>query len=328
DFNARTPLAEARAFREWLKARELPVTFFVIPRQRGEAPLGEGDRLDLLRALAADGHEIAQHGYAHFCPRNREEGLQEGAEMALLGREEAEKRIAEGRRLLRGLGFDPIGHRSPCFSGTVETVAALADLGFLYGSDMNLPACTPRNIFWPDFPGRILYPWRLPGIDLLEITGQTDPTVHPAKARAVFDRIHARSGVAVFLTHLPQIGERENLDRLGEFVEYVRARPTWICRLDQLARWWTARERLEIETSFEDGMLKVTISNPSPYPLERCRLVFATPGPFLVETAGGVVLARGAGEEAIVDIPLQAVSAAEENCPGGICPVSARAGSR
>jgi len=309
DFSAETPLAEAEAFRDWLAREELPVTFFVIPFQQGRGRLVPGPCLEILRRLESEGHEIAQHGFSHLCPVSAGKGGTDGAEMARIGREEAAELIARGRKILRECGFEPLGHRSPCFSGTEETFYALESLGFLYGSDRHLPARTFSNLFLPGFRGRVMYPYHPAGMKLLEITSQTDPTVSPEKARKVFERFHRRGGAIIYLTHLPQIGRPENLRALGEFLEYVRSHDTWICRLDELTRWWLARERTEVFSRRGEEGLEVVISNPSPFPLEQARLEILQDGPFRIADPAGSELARGMGPEKLtLDIPAQILS--------------------
>ena len=305
DYCGETPLAEARDLREWLREHDLLMTFFVIPFHQDRSRLGEGPRLEILRGLAADGHEIAQHGYSHCCEKNRGTSLKYGAEMALLDRDEAMERIERGRKILRECGFDPVGHRSPCFSGTGETFAALNRLGFLYGSDRNLPATTVRNLIFQGFRGSVIHPFHPEGMSLLEITGQTDPTVDADKARRIFERFHPRGGVIVYLTHLPQIGLPENLAKLGEFLEFVREHDTWICRFDELARWWLAREKLQVEIEREGELTLVRIRNDSPYPLESARIDIRAAGPYrVIDSNSREVLREGTGPDSFpADIP-------------------------
>jgi len=302
DFSAEVPLAESRRLREWLQQNNLPMTFFVIPLKDEVSRLEEGERVELLRQLRDDGHEIAQHGLAHYCGRNVEEGVQDGAEMLLLDRGESIERLARGRNILRELGFDPLGHRSPCFSGTPATISALEELEFLYGSDCNLPATTPKTLLLPDFWGRIMFPFHPDGMELLEVTGQIDPTVKPGKARKVFERFHPRGGVIVYLTHLPDIGEPDNLKELGRFLEYVREHNTWICRFDELVRWWIAREKARVEVDGEN----ILMINPTSYPLDQAQLEIKKSGPYRILLPNGELLAEGIGPELIlVDIPGQ-----------------------
>ncbi len=282
--------------REKLKALGVRGTFFVVPAQSGAPALRDSPAaLQAIGRLFADGHEIAQHGYAHCCDRNEAAGEESGLEMALLSAHAQEERIRAGREILAGLGYPPLGHRSPCFSGNESTFLALDRLGFLYGSDLNLPPTTPQTIFTPSFRGGILYPYHPRGLSLLEVTCQADPTVRPEKAREVFARFHRRGGAFVFLTHLPQVAEEENLRKLEDFIRLLEESGAWICRLDELCAWWKAREAVRVESSRRGDLLEIVCDNPTPFPLPRA--VFAVKAPavarYRVRLKTGRVVAEG-----------------------------------
>lgn len=282
DICAITPIESVERLRMRLKKLGVKGTFFVIPFHYGQNKLQAGQpQVETLKKLRADGHEIAQHGYMHYSRRNKGRGVKMGAEMLFLSREEQMERLKKGRKVLTSLGFPPRGHRSPCFSGTKDTFLALDELGYLYGSDLDLPATTPRTFLLPGFRGRILYPYHPSGLKLLEVTSQTDPTVRKKKVLKVFKRFHRYGGVFVFLTHVPTISEPENLDRLEEFLTYLKSRNTWLCPLSELCQWWLAREKLDIETKREGETLIITYDNPTISPLEDTRIVFKETDPSL-----------------------------------------------
>jgi len=197
-----------------------------------------------------------------------------GAEMLFLSVEEQVERLKEGRAILTSLGFPPRGHRCPCFSGNERTFKALERLNYLYGSDLDLPPTTFRTIFLPALRRRLMYPYHPFGMKLLEITSQTDPTVRLDKVLMVFKRYHSRGGVFVFLTHLPQISEPKNLERLTDFLTYLKGEDTWICTMVELSEWWLAREGLKVRTEWEGDTLVITFDNPSPYPLKNIAIIF------------------------------------------------------
>ncbi|HDL64717.1 MAG TPA: DUF2334 domain-containing protein [Proteobacteria bacterium] len=279
DLCAVTPPDTIEALRNCLKDLGVRGTFFVIPDHLGKNLLRPGDpRVELMKKLRADGHEIAQHGLAHYCVRNEGRGVKMGAEMLFLSREEQVERLEEGREILTNLGFPPRGHRCPCFSGNARTFKALDQLGYLYGSDLDLPPTTFGTIFMPSLNRRLMYPYHPFGMKLLEITSQTDPTVRLEKVMMVFKRYHSRSGVFAFLTHLPQISSPESLNRLTDFINYLKGEDTWICTMEELSEWWLAREGLEVRTEWKGDTLVVTLDNPSPYPLNNIALTFKDSG--------------------------------------------------
>ncbi len=298
DLSAGTPPDAIERLRLLLKDAGVRGTFFVVPDLLGEHPLrAPGGQPAMMEKLRSDGNEIAQHGLAHFCEKNRGRGVKMGAEMLFLSEDEQFEIIRRGREILSELGFPPAGHRSPCFSGNRATFRALDRLGFLYGSDLDLPPTTLETMLVPSFRRRLMYPYHPDGLQLLEITSQSDPTVRPEKALEVFHRYHRRGGVFVFLTHLPQISEPENLKRLAEFIDFLKNQDTWICTMKELAEWWLAREKVTVRTKREGETLIITCENQSPYPLKDIPITFkgtaAATGKFRVVGNKGEVLKEG-----------------------------------
>jgi len=290
-----TPPGSIESLRKRMKELGVKGTFFVIPDHLGKNPLCPGDpRVELMKKLRADGNEIAQHGLSHYCAKNEGRGVKMGAEMLFLSVEEQVERLKEGRAILTSLGFPPRGHRCPCFSGNGRTFQALDQLNYLYGSDLDLPPTNPRTILMPALSRRLMYPYHPFGMKLLEITSQTDPTVRLDKVLMVFKRYHSRGGVFVFLTHLPQISEPKNLERLTDFLTYLKGEDTWICTMVELSEWWLAREGLKVKTEVVANILVITFNNPSPYPLKNIAITFKENGSDLqkyriVDGSGGKV---------------------------------------
>ncbi|MFH1037531.1 MAG: DUF2334 domain-containing protein [PVC group bacterium] len=275
DLSAGTPVDAIERLRLLLKEAGVRGTFFVVPDLLGEHPLRAGSgQAEMMEKLRADGHEIAQHGFAHFCAKNQGRGVKMGAEMLFLSEDDQYEIIRQGKEILASLGFPPSGHRSPCFSGSEATFRALDRLGFLYGSDLDLPPTTVETMLVPSLRRRLMYPYHPSGMRLLEITSQGDPTVRAEKALNVFQRYHERGGVFVFLTHLPEIGEPENLKRLEEFLSFLKGQDTWICTMKELAEWWLVREKVTVRTEREGNTLIITCENPSPYPMKDITITF------------------------------------------------------
>ncbi|MEM8922728.1 MAG: polysaccharide deacetylase family protein [Actinomycetota bacterium] len=100
-----------------LAARSLPATFFVPGHTIETYP-------DLCRAMVADGHEIALHGYAH----ELNAALDADAEAAILDR---------SIDLITELtGAPPKGYRAPSGEVTDQTLQLLLDRGVLYDSSL------------------------------------------------------------------------------------------------------------------------------------------------------------------------------------------------
>jgi polysaccharide deacetylase family protein (PEP-CTERM system associated) len=132
---------------EFLAERRVRGTFFVVGTLAEAHP-------DLVRDIAAAGHELGLHGYRHDpLPRLTPAELRDD--------------LARGKALLEDLTNAPVtGFRAPTFSLVAETAWAadvVAEAGFTYSSSV-LPARSP--LF--GFPGRPRTPFRWPS-GLLEL---------------------------------------------------------------------------------------------------------------------------------------------------------------
>jgi polysaccharide deacetylase family protein (PEP-CTERM system associated) len=76
----------------------------------------------LIRRIAAEGHEIASHGYGHEL-------------LGVLSHDQFRADVERSKNLLEELtGTEVIGYRAPAFSITDWAIPILADLGFAYDS--------------------------------------------------------------------------------------------------------------------------------------------------------------------------------------------------
>lgn len=278
DFSAAIQLELVERLRELLERLEVRGTFFVIPNHLGQYPLiPESPPVKMLEKLRRDGHEIAQHGCTHFHEKNRGRPVKMGAEMAYLTGEEQYLLLKQGREILTGIGFPPRGHRSPCFSGNQQTFQALDRLGFLYGSDLDLPPTTLKTLLLPSLRRRLIYPYHPGGLRLLQITSQTDPTVRIRKTHKIFRRYQKRGGVFAFLTHLPQIAQPGNLIRLERIIRFLQEEGVWFPTMAELSEWWLARESVGFRTEQEGETLLIYCDNQSVYPLRDLQIVIKDP---------------------------------------------------
>lgn len=120
--------ARSREIRSWLEARGIGrVTLLVIPAADLH-PIGARapDLAAWLRRQVARGDAVAQHGLVHqassapLWPRStlaRWQGAG-AAEFPGLGRDDAARRVATGRRLLRDIDLDPLGFVAPAYAYT------------------------------------------------------------------------------------------------------------------------------------------------------------------------------------------------------------------
>jgi polysaccharide deacetylase family protein (PEP-CTERM system associated) len=131
----------ARRVLDWLDERNVVGTFFVV----GE--VGESEP-DLVREVAARGHEVGLHAYRHVA-------------LTELDPDTFRTETARGKAVLEDLTqTDVAGFRAPTYSlvpDSIWAVDVLGDLGFAYSSSL-LPA--PNPLF--GFPGAPTHPFRWP----------------------------------------------------------------------------------------------------------------------------------------------------------------------
>jgi polysaccharide deacetylase family protein (PEP-CTERM system associated) len=102
---------------EILDARKARATFFVLGWVAEKCP-------DLVRAIAAAGHEVASHGYGH-------------EHIYSLRPSEFRSDVLRSKRYLEDLtGTAVRGYRAPCFSITEWAIPILQDAGFDYDSSV------------------------------------------------------------------------------------------------------------------------------------------------------------------------------------------------
>ena len=99
-----------------LERHGLTATFFVCGRDALRHP-------DAVRRIIAAGHEIGHHGHSHVSPT----ALSPDAERA---------ELREGLEVLRALGADVTGYRSPSWDFSPHTLDLLVEHGFDYSSNL------------------------------------------------------------------------------------------------------------------------------------------------------------------------------------------------
>jgi len=142
DWDARGPALERQtaAILDLLDELDAKATFFVLGMTAERYP-------DLVQAIAAKGHELASHGYAH-------------RRVSTQSRDEFRADVERCAELLEELsGKRPLGYRAPAFSITRDTPWAydvLAELGFRYDSSQyDSPRISRRISPVPPAPYRL-----------------------------------------------------------------------------------------------------------------------------------------------------------------------------
>jgi peptidoglycan/xylan/chitin deacetylase (PgdA/CDA1 family) len=193
-----------------LERHDLKQTFFVPGRVAERYP-------GRVEEILAAGHEVGHHGYTHTSP-------------AKLSRAEEEAELVRALEVLRGLGADPVGYRSPSWEFSPSTVELLQQHGFRYSSN-----------YMDD-----IHPYRHPDTDLVELPIQwiLDDAAHfwfssslmdwtrtiapPSQVREIWwdelDGIVSRGGACIVTMHPQVIGRPHRVKFLDQFIADVKAR--------------------------------------------------------------------------------------------------------
>jgi hypothetical protein len=230
-------------------------TFFVLGEVAGWYP-------DLIREIAAAGHEIACHGLHHV-------------DMTVLGPEAFSAQLAEAAGILdETCGQRPVGYRAPNLVYEPWATRILEDHGFLYDSTV----CVSRPIGgkyrnWADAP---LHPYRpsyddvaVPGAaNLIELPLPSFPVIKIPAGSSIFTRVlgyhwtmtalryHIRHGDTGFYFHPWEVGRVPSPAPRGwrQSLFYRRTGPWMLAALDRLlthfrGRVVTARQAAETAAS-------------------------------------------------------------------------------
>lgn len=118
----------------WLAERDVRCTCFVLGEVAETFP-------DLIREIAAGGHELGVHGYYH-------------RQVFKLNPDSFRREVADAKALIEDIAGAPVsGHRAPAFSIMPETSWALdvlAEVGFEY--DSSIYPIKGSRYGWPGFP--------------------------------------------------------------------------------------------------------------------------------------------------------------------------------
>jgi peptidoglycan/xylan/chitin deacetylase (PgdA/CDA1 family) len=187
----------------------LRATFFVEGRNTELYP-------DALLGLAADGHEVACHGWCH-------------EPWAQLQRDREATLLERGARALAALGLQPAGFRPPGGRLTASTPALLGELGFTH--------CSPAGRGAGVHEGILLLPFRWTAVDAYYCLprfaalrerdrGAADalpPAAHAAALRAALEEAVALGGHVSLLFHPFLLEDAVRFGVLRAVLEEVRA---------------------------------------------------------------------------------------------------------
>ena len=193
--------------------------------------------VDLVKEIAARGHEVGHHGYMHESP-------------ASMSAEEEEEVLQKGVDILKGItGQPPRGYRSPSWELSPVSLDLLASRGFLY--DTSLMGDDAPYVLNQDQPEKSLIEvpihWLLddaPNFVYAPSANRLGPMRSPDEVystwTAEFDGLY-RYGRAFTLTMHPQyIGRPGRLLMLERLIGYIRSFPNVeFKRVIDVAEMWT-----------------------------------------------------------------------------------------
>ena len=178
-------------------------------------------------AIVAAGHEVAHHGYTHTSPGK-------------LSREQEESELVRGLEVLRGLGAEVTGYRSPSWDLSPHTLDLLIEHGLGYSSNL-----------MDD-----IRPYRIAGRPLVEVpiswilddaphfwfddanwTKTINTTAHVRTLwQEEFIGLRELGGACVFTMHPQIIGRPSRLRFLDDFLAFVTGHPdVWVATTGQIA---------------------------------------------------------------------------------------------
>lgn len=203
-----------------LADKGMQATFFVPGRVAERYP-------DRVRQILEGGHEVAMHGYTHRSP-------------ASLSREEETEELALALAVLRDLGAEPEGYRSPSWDFSEHTLSLLSKAGMSYSSNM-----------MDD-----IRPYRHASCDIIELPVQwiLDDAPHfwfdlaswhkkistPSEVLDIWQEeflgIHALGGLTVLTCHPQIIGRPSRLRMLDSFLDVVQRSGVHVATAREIAK--------------------------------------------------------------------------------------------
>lgn len=204
-----------------LKRQDVKATFFVVGQNVERYP-------DRVRRIIDDGHEVAVHGYTHTPPQR----LTPAAE---------EAELVKALALLRGIGGEVTGYRSPSWDVSPVTLDLLDKHGFAYSSQMMADIRPYRHasnklvelpIQW------LLDDWPFFAFGFGEMAR---PIQSAASAEAVWleelDAIHALGGHFILTMHPQVIGRPGRVAMLDRLIGTLKSRQDiWLTTCGEVAR--------------------------------------------------------------------------------------------
>ncbi|WOI56578.1 polysaccharide deacetylase [Palleronia sp. LCG004] len=205
---------------------------------------------DLVRRIAAEGHELVHHGWVHENPADFSEA-------------DERRNLEKGFEAIdKAAGLVPRGYRSPSWDFSERTVRILVDSGMTYDSSLMGSDLVPYYVRSGDaFPNDAPYvfgvhtdlvelpvAWHLDDFPHFEYDGATKGLSAPSTVLEIWkDEVswaadHEPGGLLTFTMHPQVIGRGHRLAMLETFVSWLKSRGDvgFTRMIDHADRWKSA----------------------------------------------------------------------------------------
>jgi peptidoglycan/xylan/chitin deacetylase (PgdA/CDA1 family) len=239
-----------------------PITAIALARSKG-----------VVEKYQPDNIEFAVHGYYHV-------------DHSRLSLEEQRAQLAKTRRIFQARGITPTGFRSPYLRWSKDTIAAVAQNGFLYDSSQGLvwDVVTGletesyhqvlqfyRSVAANSYPALpklegplVRIPYCLPDDESLIDRLRLDPDhFSPNPWLAILSETHRKGELFTLGLHPERIHLLKGW--LSETLQRARSLSpsVWMTRLDEVARWWRERSTAEVTvTQSDDRIFQLEVTGP------------------------------------------------------------------
>ncbi|MCB2190455.1 MAG: polysaccharide deacetylase [Deltaproteobacteria bacterium] len=225
----------------FLAKRNIPATFFI-----------PGWVADLYRPLVKEiieaGHEVAHHGWLHDDPNS-------------MPIEQEREEFIRGVEVLRELGANPRGYRSPAFDLGPNTLNLLKEFDYLYDTSMMAHETPYYIVDNGENSGVIELPvcWELDDAPFYLFAfkpayrqGLQDPDSVVKVWQAEFNYAYRESGFYLLTLHPQLTGRGYRLDALGRVLDYIEKHPqVWFATHEDIAKAYNEvvdpKNKLKIE---------------------------------------------------------------------------------
>jgi peptidoglycan/xylan/chitin deacetylase (PgdA/CDA1 family) len=261
--------ANAAALSSLMKAEGLPATFFCDSAEAGAKPQFVRDfhSIGEVASLGTTGKPLQGQ-----LPRAQAEQLQQ-SKLDL-------EKIEPGKVL---------GYAPPEGLSDAATIVALNDAGYRYElNEMAVTRAVPEIV---DFTSSVFFPFQKAEVSKIFRTSSDDfdilanyhgpeqPSADLAEGfLSDFRRISYLGGVYTLYIHSYLLGRPEYHDTLKNVLDHVRAQPAWVTTGSELIDWWTARNKVEVQSSkISVHRIRIDVANKGLADLENASVYLYLP---------------------------------------------------